>query len=449
MAATHDPARKIRVRNAVAAVVGSVLEWYDFFLFGTSAALVFNKVFFTGGSAFTATLASFATFAVGFAARPIGGLVLAHLGDRLGRKPVLLLTLVLMGIGTLAIGLLPTYAEIGFWAPVLLVVCRILQGFGVGAELGGAYVWTSESAKPADRGFYAALPGGGEFVGVMCASGAMALVSSLPREQFLDWGWRVPYLASVLVVLAGLVLRFLSTESEEFTEALAEGKKRKLPLVTAVREHGKTILLMIGAGTATSVASYSIQGYLPSYTTEQLGLPENTAVIAITAASALSVFGIPFGGWLSDRLGRRPLIIGGGLAIAVFVLPFWLLVGTRTVPLIVLAVCVGFALLLNSLIFGPTGAFFAELLPTEVRYTGLVLAREVNAVLFAGTAPFMATLLVHLGGGSPWWLAGYMALSGVVTAVSVLRLRETAPRVLARAAAGKTGSARPHREGIR
>ncbi|MFC9425968.1 MFS transporter [Streptomyces sp. NPDC056987] len=429
-----DPQAASRKRNALAAVVGSVLEWYDFFLFSTSAALVFNKIFFSGESEYVATLASFATFAVGFAARPIGGLILAHLGDRWGRKPVLQITLVLMGVGTLAIGLLPTYEQIGVWAPVLLVFCRILQGLGVGAELGGAYVWTTESAKPTQRGFYAALPGGGEFLGVVCASGAMAIVSSMDEEKFLSWGWRIPYLASILVVIAGFVLRHMAEESETFKDAVAEGKKEKAPLAAAVRGHGRTILLMIGAGCATAVASYSIQGYLPAYTTQQLGLPANVAVIAITIAAAVSVFGVPIGGWLSDRVGRRPLMIGGAIAIALFAAPFWLLVGTKSLPVISLAVSLGFAVMLNSMIFGPAGSFYSELLPTEVRFSGLVLARETTAVLFSGTAPFIATLLVHAGGDRPWLLVGYMALSGIITAVSVLLLPETAPRALRRKA---------------
>ncbi|WP_310721166.1 MFS transporter [Streptomyces lydicus] len=430
-----DPGRRVRNRNAAAAVLGSVLEWYDFFLFSTSAAIVFNKIFFSGESAFAATLASFATFAVGFAARPVGGLVLAHFGDRWGRKPVLMTTLLLMGAGTLAIGLLPTYQQIGAWAPVLLVLCRILQGLGVGAELGGAYVWTAESAKPSTRGFYASLPGAGEFIGVVCASGAMAAVSSLSEErQFLDWGWRLPYLASVLVVVVGFVLRWISEESETFREAVSEGRKAKAPIVTAVRGHGRTILLMIGAGCATAIASYSIQGYLPSYVTEQLGLTSNDAVLPITIASAVSVLSIPCAGWLSDRVGRRPLMIGGGIGIAVFAAPFWLLVGTKSFPVIVLAVVIGFALILNSLVFGPAGSFYAEQLPTEVRYTGLVLAREVTAVVFSGTAPFVAAVLVHADGDQPWYLAAFMALSGIITAVCVLLLPETAPRALRRRA---------------
>ncbi|MGW8379875.1 MFS transporter [Streptomyces sp. ODS28] len=437
-AAAEDPARRrTRRRNALAAVIGSVLEWYDFFLFSTSAALVFNKIFFSGESEFAATLASFATFAVGFAARPVGGLILAHLGDRWGRKPVLLATVLLMGASTLAIGVLPTYDQIGIWAPALLVFCRIVQGLGVGAELAGAYVWTTESSTPERRGYYAALPGAGEFLGVVCASGAMAVVSSMDEESFLSWGWRIPYLASLIVVAAGVVLRYLSEESETFKNARAEGRTRRTPLVTAVRGHGKRILLMIGAGCATAVASYSIQGYLPSYTTQQLGLPPNVAVIAITVASAVSVLGVPLCGALSDRVGRRPLIIGGGVAIAAFAFPFWLVVGTGSLPLITLAVILGFAVLLNSLIFAPSGSFFSELLPTEVRYSGLVLARETTAVLFSGTAPFVATLLVHAAGGTPWLLGGYMALSGLITAGCVLLLPETAPRVLRRKGGGQ------------
>jgi MHS family shikimate/dehydroshikimate transporter-like MFS transporter len=423
-----------RRRIAAASVVGSVLEWYDFFLFGSSAALVFNKVFFTGESEFVATLASFATFAVGFAARPVGGLILAHFGDKIGRRPILMTTLVLMGLGTLLIGLLPTYDQIGFWAPVLLVCLRIVQGLGVGAELGGAYVWTTEAATPTTRGFYAALPGGGEFVGVVLAAGAMSLAASLPEEQFLSYGWRLPYIASVVVAIAGLVLRYFTQESAMFQDAVAEGRKQSRPLQEVLRSHKRTVLLMIGAGAATAIASYSIQGYLPAYTSQQLKLPANTAVIAITVASAISVVGVPFGGWLSDRVGRRPLMIGGGIAIAVFAVPFWLMVGTRSLPMIVLAVTIGFAIILNSMVFGPAGSFYSEQLPTEVRFSGLVLARETTAVVFSGTAPFIATLLVHMAGGKPWILAGYMAASGLVTAACTYALAETAPRALRRAA---------------
>ncbi|WTQ93127.1 MFS transporter [Streptomyces sp. NBC_00147] len=200
-------ARTPQRRTAAASVVGSILEWYDFFLFGASAAIVFNKVFFPNVSPFAATLASFATFGLGFAVRPIGGLVLAHLGDRIGRRPVLILTVVLMGAGTLAIGFLPTYHQIGIWAPVLLVLCRMMQGFGVGAELGSAYVMSTEAAKAEKRGFYGSLPGAGEFIGVVIASGAVAAVSTLPEDDFLGWGWRIPFLASALVVIIALVIR--------------------------------------------------------------------------------------------------------------------------------------------------------------------------------------------------------------------------------------------------
>ncbi|WP_051341877.1 MFS transporter [Pseudonocardia spinosispora] len=430
----HVTEQKARVRIAAASVVGSVLEWYDFFLFGASAALVFNRVFFTGQSTYVSTLASFATFAVGFAARPVGGLVLAHFGDRIGRKPILMATLLLMGVGTLAIGLLPTYDSIGVWAPILLVFFRILQGLGVGAELGGAYVWTTEAATPTNRGFYAALPGGGEFIGVVLASGAMALVASMPEADFFSYGWRIPYLASVLVVIVGFVLRYTTAESAVFEAAVADGKKRSAPLAEVLRNHKRTVALMIGAGCATAVASYSIQGYLPAYTTQQLGMPANTSVIAISIASAVSVLGVPFCGWLSDHVGRRPLMMAGGCAIAVFTVPFWLLIGTKSLPLIILAVTLGFAVMLNSMIFGPAGSFYSEQLPTEVRFSGLVLSRETTSVVFSGTAPFVATLLVHAGGGTPWLLAGYMALSGIITAVCTFFLRETAPRALRRAA---------------
>ncbi|MFC9530359.1 MFS transporter [Streptomyces sp. NPDC056975] len=308
-------ARTRQRRTAAASVVGSILEWYDFFLFGASAAIVFNKVFFPNVSPFAATLASFATFGLGFAVRPIGGLVLAHLGDRIGRRPVLILTVVLMGAGTLAIGFLPTYHQIGIWAPVLLVLCRMMQGFGVGAELGGAYVMSTEAAKAEKRGFYGSLPGAGEFIGVVIASGAVAAVSTLPEDDFLGWGWRIPFLASALVVIIALVIRNAAPETEQFEATRDSGKREKLPVLAAIKSRPKAIALLIGSGCATAIASYAIQGYLPSYLTNQLGLSSGTSVLGITIASAISILTIPLAGALSDRVGRKPVMIGDAVAI--------------------------------------------------------------------------------------------------------------------------------------
>lgn len=426
-AATPPTALSVRQRRtARATVVGCVLEWYDFFLFGAASAVVFPTLFFPEASPAAGTLLSFATFGVGFAVRPIGGLVLAHLGDRIGRKPVLLLTILLMGIGTLIIGLLPTYAQIGIWAPILLVVCRLAQGFGVGAEYGGSLVLSAESSHPSKRGFYAALPGSGQFIGVVIASGAFSLAATLPEEDFLAWGWRVPFLASILVVIGALVLRAMMPESEQFERVKHGGRRERLPIWTVLRTRPRAIGLLIGSGCATAIASYSIQGYLPSYLTQQLDLPRSTSVLAVAIAGFVSIFTIPLAGALSDRLGRRPIIIGGGVAIALFAVPFWMMINTRQTWVIFLAVVIGFALILNS-VFGVTGAFYAEAVPTEVRYSGLVAVREINGVVFAGTAPFVAAVLVTTNDDQPWLLAGYMALAGVATAVCTALLPETAP----------------------
>lgn len=422
-----SPERKRRQRRtAAASVVGSILEWYDFFLFGSASAVVFDKVFFPSASPLAGSLASFATFGLGFAVRPIGGLVLAHLGDRIGRRPVLIATVLLMGVGTLAIGLLPDYTQIGIWAPVLLVLCRLLQGIGVGAELGGAYVMSTEAAEPRKRGFYGSLPGAGEFVGVVLASGAVAAPSAMPEQAFLGYGWRIPFLASVLVVIIALLIRKSAPETEQFENTRERGHRERLPVWTAVKQRPKIIALLIGSGCATAIGSYSIQGYLPSYLTKQLHLPESTAVLGITIASGVSIVTIPLVGALSDRIGRRPIMILGGVAIALFVWPFFLMVDSKQPLLIYLAVTIGFALMLNS-IFAVSGTFYAEILPTEVRYSGLVFVREINGVLFSGTAPFAATLLVYAGGDSPWYLAGYIAAAGIATALCTWRLAETRP----------------------
>ncbi|MFJ3659773.1 MFS transporter [Streptomyces sp. NPDC090119] len=419
-------ARARQRRTAAASVVGSILEWYDFFLFGACAAIVFNKIFFPSISPFAATLASFATFGLGFAVRPVGGLLLAHLGDRIGRRPVLILTVVLMGAGTLAIGLLPTYHQIGIWAPVLLVLCRMMQGFGVGAELGGAYVMSTEAAQEHKRGLYGSLPGAGEFIGVVIASGAIAAVSTLPEDDFLSWGWRIPFLASALVVVIALLIRNAAPETEQFEAARDSGRRERLPVLAAIKARPKAIALLIGSGCATAIASYAIQGYLPSYLTHQLGLSSGTAVLGITIASAVSILTIPLAGALSDRVGRKPVMIGGAVAITLFAYPFFLMVDTREPWLIYTAITIAFALFLNS-IFAVAGTFYAESLPTEVRYSGLVFVREINGVIFAGTSPFIATLLVGAGGDRPWYLAGYMAAAGLASALCTWRLPETAP----------------------
>lgn len=416
---------KSQHRNVLlAAAVGSALEWYDFFIYGTAAALVFGDLFFPKLDPVTGTLAAFATFGVGFAARPIGGMVFGHLGDRLGRKPVLVMTLMLVGGGTFLIGLLPTYDSIGLAAPALLVLLRLVQGFGAGAEYGGAVILAVEFAPEGKRGLFGSWAPIGVTVGNLLAAGVFAACASLPREDFLAWGWRIPFLLSIVLILVGFVIRARVTETPVFQEAVSRRKVLRSPIVEVVRRYPREVLVVVGARMAENGLGYLFPVFALNYLTRTLGVPKSTALTGIMTAHALSLLTIPLFSALSDRIGRRPVYMGAALFSGLFAFPFFLLVDTKDPVLITVAMILGISVGVAGM-FGPQAAYFAELFGARLRYSGFALARELGSLLAGGVVPFVSAWLVAAMNGAPWGVASYMIAMCAITAVAVFAGPET------------------------
>jgi len=410
---------------ALASFVGTAIEWYDFFLYGTAAALVFNKLFFPGFDPLAGTLAAFATFAVGFFARPVGGIVFGHYGDRIGRKAMLVTTLLIMGIATFIIGLLPTYESIGVLAPILLVVMRFLQGFGVGGEWGGAVLMAVEHSPEGRRGFYGSWPQMGVPAGLLLSTVIFTIFSTaLSEEQFLSWGWRVPFLISIVLVGVGLFIRLKIIETPAFSQIKESGTEARMPIIELLRTHPKNVLLAMGARVANNAVFYIYTVFVLSYGTTELGLSNRTLLTGVVIASAIGLFTIPTYGALSDRIGRRPVFIGGAALMALYAFPFFWLVDTKAPILIVLAIVLGLNITHDAQ-YGPQAAFFAELFGTRVRYSGASVGYQLASAFAGGLAPFIATALLSWAGGNPWPVAVYMIVMALITVVSVYLASET------------------------
>jgi metabolite-proton symporter len=406
---------------ALASLVGTAIEWYDFYLYGTAAALVFNHLYFPTFDPLTGTLAAFSTYALGFVARPIGGIVIGHYGDRIGRKSMLVLTLVIMGVATFGIGLLPTYEQIGPWAAVALVILRLAQGFGVGGEWGGAVLMAVEHAPPGSRGFYGSWPQMGVPAGLLMSTAMFALVTRLPEEQFLSWGWRVPFLLSILLVAVGLLIRLRILETPAFLRVKETGVESRRPIVEVLRIHRREVLLAIGARMAENGAFYIYTVFILVYGTQKVGMDRQTLLNGILVAAGCLLCAIPICGWLSDRLGRRPVYLFGACVTAVFAYPlFWLLdTGQTTLVWLALIVALVFA---HAPMYGPQAAFFSELFDPRVRYSGASLGAQLSSVLAGGLSPFIATTLLPYGRGA---LASYLIVMAVLTIVAVSAASET------------------------
>jgi len=392
---------KSRLRVILAASVGSALEWYDFFLYGTAAALVFGELFFPKSDPVVGTLLAFLTFGLGFVVRPVGGVLFGILGDRYGRKPVLVATLLMIGIGTTAIGLLPTYAQAGIWAPLLLVAMRFVQGLGAGAEYGGAVIYLVENAPPRHRGFWGGFAPLGVSVGNLLAAGAFALVTALPREDLLSWGWRLPFLASLLLIIVGIFVRLRVTETPIYTEAVvARGKVESNPAMEALRRHPRNFMVVLGARMAENGLGYFFPVFGLSYVINTVGLPKSDALSALMLAFTLELFAVLGFAALSDRIGRRPVYMFGALAGLVLAFPFFWMVGTKQWIMIALAFVLARAVV-TAAMFGPQAAYFAELFPPQRRFAGFAFARELGSLLSGGPAPFVAAALLAAYG--TWW----------------------------------------------
>jgi metabolite-proton symporter len=412
-------------RVAVASAVGTTIEWYDFFIYGTAAATVFGPRFFPQISPVAATLASFATFGVGFVARPIGGIVMGHFGDRVGRKSMLVWSLMLMGLSTLGIGLLPDYSQIGIWAPALLIVLRLVQGFALGGEWGGAVLMSVEHAPDGRRGFYGSVVALGLPLGIVL-SNAVFLVSSVLVEPaaFLAWGWRVPFLASAVLIGVGLFIRLGLAESPVFAEVSRGGQTRRAPIVDVLRTSTRTVLLAAGSYTGISAIGYVGLVFYVSYATRVLGL-SLPAVLAplLVAAMLFGASVVLFARW-SDRIGRRRIMLWGNAALVIWAAVFFPLLDTRSVPVIWVALCV--MLVLQGAYIGTQPAVFAELFPPSIRYSGASLSNTLGTILGGAPAPFVAAALYDTFGSSNA-VGMYITALALVSWLSVLGLKETRP----------------------
>lgn len=421
---TDQPATPIR-RVVLASFIGTTIEWYDYFIYGTAAALVFNKLFFPSLDPFTGTIAAFGTFAVGFFARPIGGLVFGHYGDKLGRKTMLITTLVMMGVATFLIGCLPTHAAIGVAAPILLVVLRFIQGFGVGGEWGGAVLMAVEHGHQGRRGFYASWAQAGVPVGLLLATGIFSLLNAqLTDEQFIAWGWRVPFLIGILLLAVGLYIRLAILESPLFKKLQEEEPDRPAPIREVLRKHPRSILIAMGARFAENASFYIFTVFIYAYARDQLQLDRQVILNGILIASAAQFVAVPCFGALSDRVGRRPIYLFGAVFTALFAMPFFLLVNTQTPGLItlalVLAVAVGHAAM-----YGPQAAFFSELFGTRVRYSGVSLGYQLASPFAGGLAPIIAAVLIKWSSGNPWPVAVYLIITCLITITAIRFAKET------------------------
>ncbi|MFD7699536.1 MFS transporter [Streptomyces caelestis] len=434
--ATAPPAPGNLKRIVAASLIGTTIEWYDFFLYGSAAALVFNKLFFPDSDPLVGTLLSFLTYAVGFAARPLGALVFGHYGDRLGRKKLLVLSLLLMGGATFAIGLLPTHATIGSAAPLLLTVLRLVQGFALGGEWGGAVLLVSEHGDARRRGFWASWPQTGAPAGQLLATGVLSLLTAvLSDSAFGAWGWRIPFLLSGVLVIVGLWIRLSVDESPVFKQALEQAEARKadagterMPIVAVLRHHWRDVLVAMGARMAENISYYVITAFILVYATTSAGVSKQTALNAVLIASAVHFAVIPAWGALSDRLGRRPVYLIGAAGVGLWMFPFFALIDTGGFGSLLLAVTVG--LVLHGAMYAPQAAFFSEMFATRMRYSGASIGAQFASVAAGAPAPLIATaLLADHGSSTP--IALYVIAASLLTVVAVAAAKETRHRDLA------------------
>lgn len=406
-------------RVATASVIGAIIEWYDFFLYGVVASLVLNKLYFPNSDPATATMLAYATFAVGFVARPLGGIIFGHFGDKVGRKSVLVITLMIMGLSTVAIGMVPTYAQIGYWAPGILLFLRVLQGIGLGGEWGGAVLMAYECAPEEKRGFYASLPQIGLSIGVLLSAGIIGALSlALTDAQFMAWGWRVAFGISFLFVLFGMWVRLNVMESPEFAEMKQSHGEARVPFVDMLKRFPGNVVLGLGARHIDGVFFNIFSVFTISYLTSKIGMTREDALTGVgIGAFVLTIF-IPIFGYLSDRLGRQRLYAVAAILTALSVYPaFWAFThsnGDRTLVWAAIALPYG---ILYAAVYGTVAVFLCDLFDARVRYTGISFVYQVSSITAGGMTPIIATYLVTINGGDPWYVCAYVVISGLLSSL--------------------------------
>ena len=421
MKAVNNKEKDSLKRVVTSSLIGSTIEWYDFFLYGVVAGLVFNKLYFPAEDPFISTMLAYATFAIGFVARPLGGIIFGHFGDKVGRKSILVLTLTIMGVSTALIAVIPTYEKIGIWAPICLIVLRIVQGIGLGGEWGGAVLMAFEHAPPAKRGFYASIPQIGLSLGLLLSSLIVGILSFvLPNDSFLAWGWRIAFGLSTFLIFVGLWIRLNVSESPEFKEIKEENKESGVPLKEMWKGNFGNVMAGMGARYIDGVFFNIMAVFSLTYLTSNLEVSRTTALIGVSIAALVMCFFIPLFGKMSDRYGRTKTYFYGSLITGFSALPaFYIMSNSNGNSLVIwLSILIPFGIFYAS-VYGPEAALFAELFDVKVRYTGMSFVYQFSGIFASGLTPMIATYLLKVNDGSPLLLTLYVAFSGVVSALSV------------------------------
>lgn len=408
-------------RSALASTVGTALEWYDFALYGMASALIFPYVFFPEMSGAFGILASFATFGVGFFARPFGGLIVGSLGDKLGRRGMLFFTLVLMAVSTTLIGLIPAYHTIGLWAPILLVICRLGQGFAAGGEYSGAVLLSAEHAGKKNRGLFASIPGAGNALGSIIASLAIIAVQQLPREEMISWGWRVPFVASFIIGIVGIWIRTGVAESPEFKAVKATDAPKRLPLVEVFQRKPRNFIGAFLLSIGPNVTSYLPSAFALTYLVVHVGVDKSVGVMGVMICNFIKFITVPAAGAFSDKFGARKVFLAGAVGLGVLIVPFFLLLNTGEQGLIWLGMFLIYCAC-NDAMLGAQAAMLSEAFPAHIRYTGMAGSRELAGAAAGGTLPFIAVALQSSAGGAWWPIAFYAIVLAVLAAVGALML---------------------------
>jgi len=417
-------------RIIFASIIGSMIEWYDFTIYGTAATLVFNKLFYPTVDPLVGTLVSIASYGVGFMARPFGGMIFGHFGDRVGRKKMLALTVIIMGAGTFLIGCLPTYGQVGVLAPILLILLRLVQGIGIGGEWGGAVLLMVESARPSRRGLFGSLVQSGSPFGVLASIAAFALVSNLVTDDaFLAWAWRIPFLISIVLVAIGLWIRLRLVETPAFQRLQSAAQVKRAPVLEVLTKHRRMFVIAIAL--KVSEIAWAVIGSVVSiaYVTGKLGLPRGTILTAIQIAAGLQMLITPFYGWLSDRIGRKPIYVFACLFSMAYAFPVFWLLDTKDPLLITLAISIAIGVG-QGVMFGVGATYMSELFETGVRYSGASMGFQFGAALSGGFSPLIATALLGAMGNQSWGISLYLIALAIITLIATLSAPETAHRPL-------------------
>ncbi len=426
MAVTAPSVGSASMRRIVwSSVIGTAVEWYDFLIYAVATALVFNKLFFPVGDPALATIAAFGTYAVGFLARPLGAAIFGHLGDKHGRKAMLASTIIIMGLGTFCIGLLPTYEQIGIAAPILLILLRFLQGIGIGGEWGGAVLMVVENAPPKKRGLFGSLVQVGNPIGNLAALGIFAVASQLPESDFITWGWRIPFLLSILLIAVGLFIRLRLEETPAFRQLKAKQEVARMPVLEIFAHHRRPFFTAVGLKIAEISYASIASVFVISYATQKLGMPRATILNGVMASSFIALFSIPFFGWLSDKWGRKTMFYLSCLFCMGFAFPMFTLLDTKD-PWIVTATVVVAISFGQMVMFGIGAPFYSELFTARLRYSGASLGFQIGAAISGGLTPFVAASLRTWSGGATWPISIYLIVCALITAFATYKAPETA-----------------------